>query len=148
MQMLSNSHLKFNNFLQIEQLFKNLENSFCNIQKRRRILIIDAVKKTFPIRTKSMVNTLGKIDCLRSSLDMCNAKAVVIGGTRHLELGQAEVTQEPEWDLTPLYEQLNHARAAILMPFADMAAHSARIAKLTAGIETEDLTEETVHKID
>jgi hypothetical protein len=131
----------YNNFLHIEQVFQNLENSFYNIKERRQILITDAVKKTFPIRTKSMCNTLGKIDRLRSSdPNMRNAKAVLIGGIRHLELGEADINQEPEWDLTPLYEQLSHARAAILMPLTAMAAHKARIAQLTAEIEKEDST--------
>ena len=74
-----------------------------------------ALEETFPIRTKSNVNTLQQLKKLKSDLGIPNAKAVSISGIAHLET-DSEEQGKPEFDLKTFYQELSNHRAAIFIP--------------------------------
>jgi hypothetical protein len=96
-------------------LSMDVEQSFANINAQKATHRSAAVKQTFPLRTEGMITTLKKIDSLLSVLGIRHAKAVLIAGCAHLAM-ETDVPKEDEWDLTTLYGELNHHRAAILLP--------------------------------
>ncbi len=71
-----------------------------------------AIDKTFPIRTTSMANTLSKIDDYILSLGLQQSMTVLVAGNDHL----INNITSSDYNLTPLYEELNKHKAAILVP--------------------------------
>ena len=84
-------------------------------QREKIINQILAGRNTFPIRTKSMGDTVKNIDLILAQLGLRWATFVLIAGRKHLKMNEKGIDSPGSLhDLTYFYEQLKHHKAAIL----------------------------------
>jgi hypothetical protein len=96
---------------------QDLEEQLTSTEKEHsetNTLLEEGIRRTFPTRTSAMVETLQKIRNLRIEKNFTD-KAIFQGGKAHLETLQKDIGKQ-EYDLTSLYQELQHHKAAILIP--------------------------------
>lgn len=75
----------------------------------------DQIDATFPQRTAAMVHTLAHIRDTLNRFHLNTAKIVVVGGVNHFKTDQEHV-DDPRYDLSTLYHELNAHHSVILIP--------------------------------
>jgi len=121
---------------QIETIQKNLicvKKSQQKTQAKFLKIILDAEEKekaihekTFPIRTKSMVDTMQGLGNFKTKHKIENAKAVLIAGNRHVDDSSINdyCDNNPNYELALFHDEIKKHRAVILpMPEAVKAAY-------------------------
>ena len=109
----------FENYALLKDLHDELDQSYYSIKTSEQHDRDAAIIETFPIRTLSMNNTLGRINDFLLGLGLPHAKVILIAGTSHLESINEEC-EKAGIDLTSFYEALSHHKAAVLIPRKDL----------------------------
>ena len=108
------------NFKKCNQLgdeLANLQGKIEGAEEQRSICmndLQDVIERDFPLRTFAMRATLKKLRKLRKSGEYTD-KAIFQAGENHLNTSENN-RNKPEYDLTPLYNELRKHRAVILIP--------------------------------
>jgi len=99
----------------IANLFNTVQSPYLDLQIKSAKDYNAMAGKTFPIRTKSLTNTLEGLDKFKSEHCIPNAVAILIAGGEHVNFTEEE-PDDPNYDLTPIKAELTHHRAVILRP--------------------------------
>ncbi|MBA2726718.1 MAG: hypothetical protein H0U49_00895 [Parachlamydiaceae bacterium] len=96
-------------------LYNKVQSTYIDIQIKKANQFNAMARKTFPIRTQSMVETLQALKEFKAEHKIPNAIAILIAGAQHLH-GNGEELIDPNYDLSPLHRELVHHKAVILLP--------------------------------
>lgn len=130
----------------VEALYFEVADKFLDLEAERDKKKDAAVKTTFPIRTKGMVDTLQGLNDLRRNLGMPKAKAVLIAGDRHLNPNH-NINNDLDWELDSFYDELTNHQACVLSLMSVLDASEAKKQQLVAEYEARRLkTEEEKHE--
>jgi DnaJ domain len=122
-----------NNLKGLKEKLAQLEDQYLHATKQLEIL----VTQHFPKRTNAMTGTLQKIRNM-SMEGVLTGKAVFVAGLGHLETLEKD-KDKIEYDLSPLYQELQHHKAAILIPHTIEDEKAYQLLQLKPGASVEEM---------